>query len=234
MNANNTDYYEMENYYVDKKKYCMSFFKRAARNGKKAIFSKYGQEKGSRLLERVKTEYEDLLPHVPYVGEMDIMKRQMLITVIFTAFYRVLKEDERIGDIWILCNNFNRETLMSLPRFARKLLKMSTFSRRMKRSFKKLAEDHKKKNLPDQWDYVEGDGKPFDYGMDMKKCAKLIFLKKMGIEEFAPYLCLIDKNFAECCDYGLKRTTVLAEGADRCDFRLTKNGPVDVRTSVEL
>ena len=234
MTAMNTDYFDIEDYYVDKKKYCVVFFKKAARNGKRAVIKKYGSEKGSRILDRVKTEFENLLPHIPYVGEIEILKRQMLLTAIFLAFYRVLKDDEKIGSIWSLCSNFNRETLMNMPGLMRKFLKMSTFSKRMKNRLKEQAEVHKRKNLADQWDYVEGDGATFDYGMNMKKCAKLIFLKNMGAEEFAPYVCLIDKNFAECCDYGLKRTMVLAGGADYCDFRLSKNGPVEVSTSVNL
>ncbi len=234
MTAIHTDYYEIENYYVNKKKYCMDFFQKAAKNGKKAIFAKYGQEKGTLILEKVKTEYENLLPQVPYVGEIDIMKRQMLLTVIFAAIYRILKEDERIEDIWILCNNFNKESLMSMPGFVRWLLKKSTFSKRMKNSFIKMAEEHGKNNLADQWEYVAGDGKTFDWGMNMTKCAKVIFLEKIDAQEFSPYVCLVDKNFAECCNYGLKRTMVIAEGREYCDFRLSKNGPVDVKSSVKL
>ena len=229
-----TDYFDIEDYYAEKKKYCITFFKRAARHGRRAVIKKYGSAKGNRILDRVKTDFENLLPKIPYVGEIDILQRQMLLTAIFLSFYRVLKDEENIGNIWSLCNNFNRETLMNMPGLIRKFLKMSTFSKRMKSRFKKQAEVHKRENLADQWDYVEGDGATFDYGMNMKKCAKLIFLKNMGAEEFAPYVCLIDKNFAECCHYGLKRTRVLAEGADYCDFRLSKNGPVEVSTSVNL
>ncbi len=234
MTAKTDNYFDIENYYLSKKRYCMNFFKRAARNGKKAVFSKYGPEIGRQVLDKVQAEYENLLPHIPYVGKIDVLQRQMLLTVIFLAFYRVLKNQEKIADIWVLCNDFNRVTLMSMPGLLRKILKWSTFSKRMKNSFKRLAEDHKAKKMADQWDYVEGDGETFDYGINMKKCAKLTFLKEMGAEEFAPYVCLIDKNFAECCDYGLKRTMVLAEGADYCDFRLSKNGPVDVKTTVNL
>ena len=170
MTATTADYFDIEGYYVGKKRYCMSFFKRAVRNGKKAILSKYDSEKGNRILDMVKIEFENLLPHIPYVGEIDILRKQMLLTVIFLAFYRVLKDEEKIEDIWILCNNFNRETLMSMPGLIRKSLKRSTFSKRMKNRFKNLAEDHKTKNLADQWDYVEGDGETFDYGINMKKC----------------------------------------------------------------
>ena len=234
MTTNNTDYFNIENYFADQKMYCGTFFERAARNGKKAVFAKYGKENGQHVLEQVKAEYENLLPQVPYVGEIDIMKRQMLLTVIFTAFYQVLKEQEKIEDIWTLCNDFNKETLMGMPGLVRWLLKKSTFGKRMKNSFKKLADEHKEKNLADQWDYVEGDGKTFDYGMNMTRCAKVSFLHDIGAEEFTPYVCLIDKNFAQCCNYGLKRTQVLAEGATYCDFRLSKDGPVDVASSVSL
>lgn len=234
MTKKSTDYHEIENYWVEKKKYCLTFFKRAAMNGKKAVIKKYGQEKGLEILDKVKGEYERLLPEVPYVGEIDIMQRQMLLSVIFASFYFVLKEEEKIGDIWVLCNNFNKETLMSLPGFVRKILKNSTFSKKMINTFKELDGEHKEKNLADQWDFVEGDGKEFDYGMNMRKCAKLIFFENIGIEEFAHYMCLIDKNFAESAEYGFIRTQVLAEGADYCDFRLKKNGPVDVRTTVKF
>ena len=234
MKTNNTSYFDIENYYVDNKSYCLTFLDRACRHGKRALYTKYGEQKGGQLLELIKADYETLLGKVPYVGEIDIMKRQMLLTVIFTAIYRTLKETEKIEDIWTLCNEFNRETLTNMPKLVRWFLKKSTFSKRMKNSFKNLAQEHKEKNLADQWDFVEGDGKTFDYGMNMTKCAKVIFLEKIGISEFTPYVCLIDKNFADCCNYGLKRTMVLAEGAVHCDFRLSKNGPVDVASSVTL
>lgn len=234
MHSKNYDYYEIENYWLNKKKYCMAFFNKAAKNGKLAVFAKYGQEEGNRILELVKKEYENLLPTVPYVGEIDIMQRQMLLTVIFAAIYRVLKEKEKIGDIWNLCNDFNKTFIMNLPKIVRWLIKQSTFSKKFKNDFKKNAKEQKEKNLADQWEYVEGDGKTFDYGTNITKCAKLIFLQKLGYEEFLPYCCLVDKNFAECCNYGFKRTKTLAEGAEYCDFRISKNGPVEVKTSVKL
>lgn len=234
VNSNNSDYYEIENYWINKKKYCMTFFDRAVKNGRKSVFAKYGKKEGTRILESVKKEYKNLLSEVPYVGEIDIMQRQMLLTVIFTAFYRVLKESEKITDIWILCNNFNKASIMNLPRIVRWLIKQSMFSKKFKNDFKKNAKEQKEKNLADQWDYVEGDGKTFDYGTNITKCAKLIFLQKLGYDEFLPYVCLVDKNFAECCNYGFKRTQTLAEGADYCDFRVSKNGRVDVKTSIKL
>ena len=106
MNLKSTDYCEIDNYWIGKKQYCMTFFNKAVKVGKKVVIAKYGQKNGSRILERVKQEYVNFLPEVPYVGEIDVMQRQMLLTVVFTSFYKVLKEDEKIIDIWVLCNNF--------------------------------------------------------------------------------------------------------------------------------
>jgi len=234
MEKENQDYYEIKNYWLNKKKYCMTFFNKAVKNGKKAVFNKYGKQEANRILELVKKEYENLLPEAPYVGEIDIMQRQMLLTVIFTAFYRVLKETEKIEEIWILCSNFNKEFIMNLPKIVRWFIKQATFSKKFKNDFKKNAIVQKEKNLADQWEYVEGDGKTFDYGTNITKCAKLIFLQKLGYNEFLPYICLVDKNFAECCNYGFKRTKTLAEGGDYCDFRVSKNGPVEVITTLQL
>lgn len=227
-----TEYFNIENYFADQQTYCGSFFDRAIRNGKKAVYARYGQARGEELLKEARKEYEDLLPRVPYVGEIDLLKRQMLLTVIFTAFYRLLKDQESLDDIWTLCESFNRETLMGMPGLVRWLLKKSTFGKKMRSEFEKQASEHKQRNLADQWDFVKGDGKSFDYGMNMTRCAKVIFLQDIGAGEFAPYVCLIDKNFARCCSYGLKRTQVLAEGAPYCDFRLSKNGEIDVRSAV--
>ena len=49
MNATVADYFDIENYYVDKEKHCLTFFKRAARNGKKVVIAKYGPDKGDRI-----------------------------------------------------------------------------------------------------------------------------------------------------------------------------------------
>jgi len=57
MTARNTDCHETENYYVDRKKHSMAFFERAAKNGQKAVFARYGQERGHHVLEKVKTGY---------------------------------------------------------------------------------------------------------------------------------------------------------------------------------
>lgn len=47
-----------------------------------------------------------------------------------------------------------------------------------------------------------------------------------------PYICLTDKIWADVLGYGLVRTKTLADGFDRCDFRLTKDGVTKVDSPV--
>ena len=225
---------EHDNYWVDRKPWCKKFFALAEKKGIKAVYTLYGRNEGRDIMKKVRKEYENLLPDVPYVGTLDIMQKQMLLTVIFVLFYRVLKDRMALNDIWTLCNNFNREFIMSLPPLVRWLIKQSTFSRKFKDSFRENAQNQKLENLADQWDYVEGNGADFDYGINITKCAKAHFLRMLGYEEFLPYICLVDKNFAECCHYGFKRTQTIARGAPFCDFRMKKNGPVAIGSAAVL
>ena len=50
--------------------------------------------------------------------------------------------------------------------------------------------------------------------------------------EFMPYVCLIDKLWAEIFKYSLIREGTIADGCDICDFRLRKEGPVKVESPV--
>ena len=50
--------------------------------------------------------------------------------------------------------------------------------------------------------------------------------------EFMPYVCLVDKLWAETFGYGLVRKGTIADSFDKCDFRLTKNGSTKVESPV--
>ena len=47
-----------------------------------------------------------------------------------------------------------------------------------------------------------------------------------------PYICLVDKLWAEVFEYGLVRKGTIADGFEKCDFNLKKHGIVDVYSTV--
>ena len=76
--------------------------------------------------------------------------------------------------------------------------------------------------------YVEGDGRDYDYGIDYIECASCKFLNAQGAPELGPYVCAVDKIASEMLGWGLRRTTTLAQGGERCDFRFKKGAETNV------
>jgi hypothetical protein len=71
-----------------------------------------------------------------------------------------------------------------------------------------------------------GDGTDFDIGVDYVECGLVKYFAAQGVPELAPYPCRIDFPTAQAEGTGLERTTTLATGGHRCDFRYKKGRPV--------
>jgi hypothetical protein len=101
-----------------------------------------------------------------------------------------------------------------------------TWSRRYLRRLRERAAESQARRYPGDYVYtfVEGDGLTFDYGVDYAECATVKFLNAQGAPELAPYLCAADILYSQALGWGLQRTTTLAEGGDRCDFRFKRGG----------
>jgi len=76
----------------------------------------------------------------------------------------------------------------------------------------------------------EPDGQKFEflppsgnlfYGVNVIRCGMVKFLTKMGAAELTPYICRGDFHIQKYLPKGImfKRTQVIAEGGDCCDFR---------------
>jgi hypothetical protein len=78
--------------------------------------------------------------------------------------------------------------------------------------------------------FVPGDGETFDFdfdfgfgfGFDYVECAGVKFPREQRATEPAPYICPADILYSEALGWGLKRTTTLAQGGARCDFRFRR------------
>lgn len=78
------------------------------------------------------------------------------------------------------------------------------------------------------YDSVESDGETFDYGVDHTEFATVKFLTAQGASGLAPCLSAADILYSEALGWGPKRSTTLAEGAERCDFRSKKGAETRV------
>lgn len=82
------------------------------------------------------------------------------------------------------------------------------------------AEESKKKQYENDWvlDVLPGE-EEFDLGYDYLECGACKLCRDEGCFELAKYLCRLDFVLAEMMGMELARTTTIAEGGERCDFR---------------
>ena len=87
------------------------------------------------------------------------------------------------------------------------------------------AKRSKLRKYPGDWvyEFVEGDGKKFTWGVDYSECGVHKFYKSQGLEHLMPIVCIADFAIARQYGYGLTRTQTRAHGAPICDFRYIKD-----------
>lgn len=84
----------------------------------------------------------------------------------------------------------------------------------------KWAKESKKRTYENDWvvEVLPG-GKTFDLGYDYLECGICKRCRDEGCPELTRYLCRMDFVLAELMGMELMRTTTIAEGGERCDFR---------------
>ena len=82
------------------------------------------------------------------------------------------------------------------------------------------------------YDFVDGVGGDFDFGIDYHECAVWSFLQRQQAPELAPFVCALDQLYSKRFGWGLKRTTTLAEGGPQCDFRFRRGAPTEIASTV--
>ena len=82
------------------------------------------------------------------------------------------------------------------------------------------AAESKKRQYENDWivDVLAG-GEEFDLGYDYLECGACKLCRDEGCFALAKYLCRLDFVLADITGMELQRTTTIAEGGERCDFR---------------
>ncbi len=223
------------NYYVTHKKKMMKFFNTVTKKSTKIINTQFNDKRDTPIMDDIKMEYEKLLPHIPYIGGIEPWTKQLLLTTIFLSVYKKLSMlGKSVEEAWEVCYTIMKVQLNSIPRLMRKIIKRSVFTNKQMHIYKLQSLKSHEKIYPqgDVFNFVESENESYDYGIDIIECAKVKFIKEQQAMEFMPYICLIDKLWAEVFEYGLVRKGTIAEGCDKCDFRLKKDGLVNVASSV--
>jgi hypothetical protein len=141
----------------------------------------------------------------------------------FLALYKPLKTRgvpvEEIGDVvYEAVEGFYR----SLPRSLMRLYGRFQSRTGSLRKARKLAAESQQQRYAGDWVYQVVEEGEYDWGVDYVECGIWKFFRQQGAEEFVPYLCRLDFLASEWFDWGLARTTTIAEGSERCDFRFKR------------
>jgi len=225
------------NYYIARKARFLREFDLVAKSARSVLNEYFVGENVNRLLAETRREFEALIPQLPYIGGKQPFTEFIVFTGMLLAVYRVSKAHgktvERTGD---LVYEIGRAFLKSSPAFLARFFGGMNFSRFYLRRLRKRAIESHQRKYPDDYvfNFVEGDGQTFDYGVDYIECASCKFLAKQGAPELTPYLCPVDILYSKSLGWGLTRTMTLAEGAERCDFRFKKGGKTKVAVPASM
>ncbi len=213
-------------YYVSQRRKLLKEFDKTLNRIHEVFVSRYGQD-AEEMLREARQEYEALIPQLPYIGGKQPFTQFLISTAWFLSMYRVVKRrGETVEEAGQFLYQASEAYLRAQPRFLSRLLGFMSFSPRYLRRVQRGAVQSHARQYPGDYvyDYVPGDGETFDYGVDYVECGTVKFLAEQGAPELAPYICPADILYSEALGWGLQRTTTLAGGAERCDFRFKKGG----------
>ena len=225
-------------YYMKTKKRWMGVINSQIKASQTNLNELYGNHYGEQYTTEIRNEFERLLKELPQLDPKmgSLYTRQLVLTNVFLSVYNIMhkKHKKSLDESWEFCMMMFGGFLKSLPNFFKKLARKGTFSKRTLKGYRKDDEQSKKRVQPkgDVLNFIEGDGKEFDYCIEFTECAKVKYLKEQNASEFAPYVCLVDKLIAEYYKTGLIRTMTIADGYDTCDFKMTNDGIVDIKSPV--
>ncbi len=223
----------IEDYYTSRTSQLLKEFDRAGRWFRPHLEERYGRAFADTALRAARQEYERLIPQIPYIGGSKVhMTSDLMESVQLLALLRTLKAfgkpPEELRDI-ILAGIQTR--LSRYPRWLLKLAGWRAFSKPFVRYLQKQSKESQQRRYLGGFvfEVVVGDGREFDWGLNLTECGICKFYQAQDAAEFLPLVCTVDYALSDALGYGLVRTQTLAEGADHCDPRLKKGRPTQWR-----
>jgi hypothetical protein len=224
---------ETENWYLANKPRIMRQMRFALRHYRKHLVAAYGKTEGEAIASETMQGFEALLPDLPYIGgDENTLTSSLYLTAAALAMYRSLQArgasvEEAGRLIYLGAESF----VNSIPtRWLMRWQARRMFGRTFLDQRRQAAAISQRRRYPDDWvfEFVEGDGQSFAFGADYTECGIVKYLAREGAPELAPYLCWIDYAQFAAMHLRLDRTETIAQGGQRCDFRISRGKPAQV------
>jgi hypothetical protein len=227
LNKEIDNYIYIESYYMKNKKEIFKQFKSLVKTAKIVLSPNYDESILDSIENDAHIKFESLLSRLPYVGGDKAPFTSFMIQSAETiALYKASKSlNLSKREIGKLIYEIAESSAQSIPSIKKWLYRKGVFSKKMKESWREWLKESKKREYPESWvgDFIEGDGKTFDYGINFTECGWIKLIQNEGAEDIAPYACLCDYARMKAVGVGFKRTKTIANGAELCDFRFVRN-----------
>jgi hypothetical protein len=220
-------------YYLSKKPALLKGHRRMLAVGLGLFHARYGEADTPAILAEAETEFDALIPHIPYIGGAANSFTDTLVQMTtLLALYRALQRRGRpVAEIGELVHLLGQRTVGRFPGGVRRLIGRFYMSRFWRRRTEQKAERSQQQRYPGDFVYevVHGQpGDPFDWGVNYLECGVVKFFAAQGADEFTPYMCVMDYLLFPAMGVDLQRQGTLAQGCTHCDFRFrldAKNPP---------
>lgn len=219
---------EEQSYYVVMKSDLMRQYDKATRFQKEVLTRHFDESRVNRWLVKARKGYESLIPQLPYIGgkENEFTRYLMYPSGIMPTVRILRDEGVPIRKIGRMIFEISTEYYNSIQPLVKWYVRSTYFGEEKKAHMRAAAHKSQLRQYPGDWvfEFMEGDGKNFQYGLDMTECGLVKFWSAQGLEEFTPYLCLTDWALWRATGIKAARTHTIANGATHCDFRYIRKG----------
>ena len=203
------------------------------RHYRKHLVEAYGKAEAEAIARETLERFEELLRTSPTSAvTRTAYTRNLYLTAVVLAMYRSLQaRGATVQEAARLIYLGSGELLQQPPDpLAHALAGQADAGSEAPEAAENAAAISQQRRYPDDWVYevVEGDGHDFEMGMDFTECRIVKYLEREGASELAPYLCWVDYPQFAAMGLRLDRTETLAQGGQRCDFRVSRGQPVHV------
>jgi hypothetical protein len=215
-------------YYTPQRDKLIATFEKQMRPMVLKLAGKYGREGADELFQDAVHAYGEIIPLIPNIGgKANPYTRFLFQSAWGVAIYRaVVKHGGTVEGAAEMLHRGAISMFERTPAFLLRLFGKWYHSRLRYPKMRKEAQKTQEREYSGDWvyEFVEGDGENFDYGLEMTECGIIKFLTTLGADELIPYMCAIDYISLGAMRVELRRTKTLAFGCDSCDFRFIANG----------
>jgi hypothetical protein len=217
---------------AEERKSLLEDFDKTAELARLFVVDRFGTESAGALYRDARERLDEIIPQIPRIEGIRarILNNFLWITAQEIAVYRALKErGGKPAEAWEICHEAIRLRMSGFPKWKRWLFRRLLYSGLVRRIMKRREENNTQARFGEfEVRYRTGDGSDFDIGVDYVGCGNLELAKKLGAEEFAPYVCLSDIALSDALGWGLIRTQTLADGCSHCDFRFKRDAKTQI------